>query len=116
MKKAVLTVMAFVAIGGAAFAIPPFGKEFDALYVKPGSALEAKVKEAKCNVCHVGPKKQDRNAYGMALSELLDKKDDAKNPEKIKAALETVAKMKSGGADSPTFGELIESGKLPAGE
>ncbi len=108
--------MAFVAIGGAAFAIPPFQKEFEALYVKPGSALEAKVKEVKCNLCHVGTKKTDRNAYGKALDELLDKKDDAKNPEKIKSALETVGKQKSAGADSPTFGELIEKGNLPATE
>lgn len=115
MKKAVLTVMAFVAIGGAAFAIPPFGKEFDAMYVKPGSDLEAKVKEVKCNLCHEGTKKTDRNAYGMALSELLDKKADAKNPDKIRKALETVAAKPSNGDGSPTFGELIKMGKLPAG-
>lgn len=115
MKKAVLTMMAFVAIGGAAFALPPFGKEFAALYVKPGSDFEATVKTAGCNVCHVGKSKKDRNAYGMALDQLLSK-DDAKNPEKIKEALEAVAKMKSGGDDSPTFGELIMMGKLPAAE
>jgi len=115
MKKAVLTVMAFVAIGGAAFAIPPFGKEFEALYVKPGSELEAKVKEVKCNLCHEGTKKTDRNAYGKALDELLDKKEDAKNPEKIRQALETVAKLPSNGPGSPTFGDLIKQGKLPAG-
>ena len=52
----------------------------------------------------------------MALSELLDKKADAKNPEKIRQALETVAKMPSNGTGSPTFGELIQMGKLPAGK
>lgn len=115
MKKAVMTVMAFIAVGGAAFAIPPFGKEFEGLYVKPGSELEAKVKEVKCNLCHEGTKKTDRNAYGKALDELLDKKEDAKNPEKIRQALETVAKLPSNGPGSPTFGDLIKQGKLPAG-
>lgn len=105
----------------SAHAIDPFKKEFEAKYVKaePGTpeeeAFAASVKQAKCNVCHVGVKKKDKNAYGMALDELLDKKTDAKDKAKIQEALDKVAALKSNPADdaSPTFGELISQGKLP---
>ena len=100
-----------------AYAIKQFFDEFKAMYVKDGSPLAAEVETAKCNVCHVGKSKKDRNAYGNALAELLDKKEDAKNVEKIKQALADVAKMPSDPdkKDSPTFGKLIEDGKLPGG-
>jgi hypothetical protein len=108
----------------AAYGIEAFKKEFVALYVKADSAdagdqaFAAAVKKANCNVCHVGAKKKDRNEYGKALDELLDKKADAKDSEKIKAALEKVAGMKSNPADasSPTFGDLIKEHKLPGGD
>ena len=105
-----------------AFAIKQFFDEFKAVYVKPDSndpaekALAAAVETAKCNVCHMGMNKKDRNAYGNALAELLDKKEDAKNMEKIRQSLEKVAGMPSDPAksDSPKFGDLIKQGKLPA--
>jgi hypothetical protein len=107
-----------------AYAIAPFKKEFDDKYVKKDpatpeeKALAAAVAEAKCNVCHVGKNKKDRNAYGEALNKLLDKKADMKDKAKIQAALDTVANEKSKADDpnSPTFGELIQQGKLPGGE
>jgi len=111
-----------VAVGAAprqAFAIKEFFDEFKAVYVKPDSsdanekALVAAVETAKCNVCHAGSNKKERNAYGNALADLLDKKEDKKNAEKIRQALETVAAMPS--ADGgPTFGELLKQGKLPS--
>ena len=108
----------------SAHAIDPFKKEFEAKYVKADpstpeeKSLAAAVKQAKCNVCHVGTKKKDRNAYGDALDGLLDKKADIKNKAKIQDALDKVADMKSKKDDpnSPTFGELIKQGKLPGGE
>jgi len=103
-----------------AFAIKEFFDEFKAVYVKPDSAdanekaLAAEVETAKCNVCHAGSSKKERNAYGNALADLLDKKEDKKNAEKIRKALETVAAMPS--ADGgPTFGDLLKQGKLPGG-
>lgn len=109
--------------GSDAQAIPSFKKEFDAKYVhKEGNdaekAFAAKVEKVKCNVCHKGQKKKDRNAYGDALADLLDKKEDEKNLEKIRESLDKVAAMKSKKDDpnSPTFGELIEKGELPGGE
>jgi hypothetical protein len=104
-------------------AMAPFRKEFVAKYVKPQSAdpkdkaFAAAVETAKCNVCHVGKDKKVRNAYGKALAQYLTE-DDAENTAKIRDALEKVAKMKANAADasSPTFGEVIQAGKLPAGD
>ena len=109
-----------IVLGGSAqpaFAIKQFFDEFKAVYVKPDTPRAAEVETAKCNVCHVGKSKKDRNAYGNALAELLDKKEDAKNVDKIRESLEKVAAMPSdpAKADGPTFGALIEQGKLPGG-
>ncbi len=102
-------------------AIPAFFKEFQAMYVKKDSAdpkekaLVEGVAKVKCNVCHVGTKKKERNAYGEELSKLLDKKEDIKNAPKIQDALKTVADMPSDPANSqsPTFGQRLQEGKLP---
>ena len=109
-----------LAIGASAreaFAIKQFSDEFKAVYVKEGTPLAAEVETAKCNVCHKGSNKKDRNAYGEALAKLLDKKEDKENKEKIRQALDTVAKESSDPSkpDAPTFGDLIAAGKLPGG-
>ncbi len=96
-------------------AIPPFQKEFVKMYAPPGSPLAAKVKKVKCNICHKGKKKKNRNAYGDALAKLLDRKKDKKNVEKIRKALKTV-ESQSAKPGGPTFGELLKAGKLPAEE
>ena len=123
MKKALFVLLfAAVAFGvkpNSAFAVKQFFDEFKAKYVKEDGdagdkAFAAEVEKAKCNVCHFGKEKKNRNDYGKALDKLLDKKTDAKDKEKIQKALETVEKEKS--AAGPTFGELIKEHKLPATE
>jgi hypothetical protein len=102
-------------------AIPAFNKEFQDLYFKKDStdpkekALADKIEKTKCNVCHVGTKKKDRNAYGQELDKLLDKKEDIKNPTKIQEALKKVAEMPSDPANpqSPSFGQRMKDGDLP---
>jgi hypothetical protein len=116
----VVGIVLAVATGSSAreaYAIKQFFDEFKTVYVKDGTPLAAAVETAKCNVCHVGKSKKDRNAYGNALAEKLDKKEDAKNVEKIRKALEDVEALPSdpAKADSPTFGALIKEGKLPGG-
>ena len=117
--------------GQSAWAIPPFWKEFQGNYVKP-DAKDDQAKEfakvalaSKCNVCHVkDAKKTERNPYGTALDELLDKdnfKKERLDQEADKAtaeileAFEKVAAQKAVADDekSPTFGQLIAAGKLP---
>jgi len=119
-----------------AAAIAPFKKVFFDVYVKPDSsnpaekafaeAAESKA-TGECWLCHAkwkGADKHVRNNYGKALSALLDKKNFSSErreaePEKcdqeIRDALEKTAKVKSDPNDpnSPTFGDLIKSGKLP---
>ena len=115
-----VSVALVAGVSQPAFAVKEFFDEFKAVYVKPDSsdanekALAAEVETAKCNVCHVGSSKKDRNAYGQALTEKLDKND--KDAAKIKKALEEVAKLPSdpAKADSQTFGALLKAGKLPA--
>ena len=97
-----------------ALAVPQFQKEFLAKYADEAYADLAK--EAKCFVCHQGKNKKNRNPYGEALHQYLDKKDK-KDVEKIQNALETVAAESSDPSDpnAPTFGELIAQGQLPGG-
>ncbi len=99
-----------------AAAIPPFQTQFKAMYAKPGTPLAGQVARVKCNVCHRGADRKQRNAYGKALSKLLDKVKDGQNTEKIRQAFLQVAKQESAGPGSSTFGQLLEAGKLPGGE
>src|SRR4051794_33063868 len=80
-----------------AHAIEAFRKEFVNKYVKKETtdpkeqAFAIAATNAKCNVCHAGrTSKKHRNEYGKALDELLDKKADLKNSQKIQDALKTV--------------------------
>jgi hypothetical protein len=111
-----------------ASAIKAFKDQFETKYARPADGdseevlkskalLSKEAEKAKCNICHIGTASQrkQRNAYGVKLSELLDRKKDMKDVEKIGKALETVSKERSDPKDekSPTFGELITQGKLP---
>jgi len=117
----VVTIGAWSAIAPTAKADKGFRDAFIALYVKADSdkakdkEFAAACEKAKCNICHVGDRKKDRNNYGKELGKLLNRETDAENKEKIREALKTVAKLKSDPKDkkSPTFGELIAGGKLP---
>jgi hypothetical protein len=119
---AVVMVVAVVGLGvPSAHAIKPFRDAFVAKYVKPDShdpaavAFATACKQAKCNICHAGKDKKKRNPYGDQLAKLLDKATDKDNQDKINQALEQVAAMKvqPNDAQSSTFGELIQHGKLP---
>lgn len=99
-----------------AHAVLPFKKAFETKYVKPDTPFAAEVKKANCNVCHIGSNKKKRNPYGMAIDQFIEKGD--KDPAKIEEALNKAAEIKANPDDpnSPTFGQLIEQGKLPAAQ
>lgn len=104
MKKFVTTaavVLGLSLTANSAFAVKPFLDAFTAKYPNVSGAATA-----KCNVCHEGSDKKNRNAYGKALSELV-KKTDAKDTAKINSALDKVA------ADNAKFGDNLKAGKLP---
>jgi hypothetical protein len=79
----------------------------------PDVAEKNKVTAAvKCNVCHFGAKKSNRNDYGKAIIKALDGKKNVKDKDKIVDVLKAAAKEKN--ADGKTFGELLEANELPA--
>lgn len=120
-----LAVLALIGLTASpAMAVKEFKDAFKAKYIKSDStaandvALAQAFDQASCAVCHAGgDNKKIRNDYGKQIAKLVHK-EDKKDKAKIKAALETVAKLKSKASDpkSPTFGEKIASGKLPAAE
>ncbi len=120
---AILALVLGVAVRPA-HAIKPFSDGFSASYVKkdskekPDAEFAKLIAETKCNVCHMGKSKKDLNPYGVELSKLLDKKADKADEDKIKSVLVKVEKLPINPKDkkSPTFGDLIKSGKLPGGK
>jgi hypothetical protein len=140
MRK--LSLMLFV--GGFAFAAllhmgagtaesrPQYAKAFGNMFVKADSSEQsdkdfaAAVKEAKCNVCHAGKTKETRNAFGADLAKLIVPKDweagkkfpGETDKDKINKALEEVIAIHIDAKDpkSPTYGDIIKKGKLPASE
>lgn len=120
MKKMGLTLLVGAALAAvfasSALAIPNFKKSFEEQY----PALKGVSEEQKCNLCHYGKSKKNKNDYGKALSEFL-KKDNYKDervkaePEKVKAeydaAYKKVEEMKSKGGE--TFGARLKAGKAP---
>jgi len=114
ISKQITTIAVMMAVGFVtlsarpAFAVKQFYDEFKEVYGNLDASMVAK---AKCNICHEGKSKKDKNAYGKELDKLLDRKKDAKNPEKIREALEKVAGMKS--PSGKTWGEILTAGKLP---
>lgn len=116
--------LAAVALSASpALAVKQFKERFENRYIKADSsepkdvALREAYEKAGCNVCHEGESRKNRNAYGRALHEFLDKKDKD-DDAKIDSALEKVESKRSVADDakSPTFGELLRQGKLPAGD
>lgn len=125
MKKVIALLLSGSLVCGVMFAspqqaeaVPQFMKQFQVIYIAEDNSDPAvlefakAVETAKCNICHKGKSKKDRNPYGEELSKLLDKKDDAKNDPKIQEALKSVEDKKADGAEL-TYGELIKQGALP---
>jgi hypothetical protein len=99
--------------GRPASARPPYNQEFKQKYLSEDSKMaKALGQSSSCNVCHLGANKKKRNDYGAAFQKVLKKNG---GQPAIVEALDKVAKQHSKPKDekSPTFGELIEEGKLP---
>jgi hypothetical protein len=125
MKKFCLSLvcLALVALVAApAWAIPPFNDAFKKAYVKDGTPLADKVAAEKCNVCHMGKEKKDKNEFGKVVGKYLKKADftgdnkkyDPKSDEGQKAMAEGLEKaLAEKSAGGKTYGELIKEGELP---
>ena len=92
-------------------ATPNIKKAFDANYVKTSTnaAFKEAATKAKCNICHYGKSKKNRNDFGKTISKFTNKKE--KDATKLGAALKKAVVEKN--ADKVTFESLIKAGKLP---
>ena len=122
MKKVcICVVVCLIAVAWSmqsASALPPFNKEWVAKY-NPGEKYSTYV-EAKCNVCHTGMSKKEKNEYGKAVGKYLTKakynaikEEEAKAKAYILEGLQKVEGEKSSGGK--TYGELLKAGTLPGG-
>lgn len=68
--------------------------------------------EAKCNICHEGSNKKDKNDYGKAYGMVLNAKN-CKDDEVIKKALKDV-EAKPSAVSGKSFGDLLKENKQPA--
>jgi hypothetical protein len=105
-----------------ALAILPFYKAWEAEYLAnhPDKEYVALVKKPanRCFVCHVGKKRSHRNEYGALMEADLDWKKDAKDKEKIIAAIKKATESHVDPADesSETFADRIAASKFPGGD
>ena len=126
MRCICLSIVAALLIGLSAarpaVAVVQFYNVFKAEYLAnhPDKEYIAALTKAsdKCYVCHQGKKRKNHNAFGEHLVELLDRKTDMKDVEKIKAALEKVLAMHVDPKDekSETYADRIKASKWPGGE
>jgi hypothetical protein len=124
MRKYCLMLLVGAAVSGAtrpAFAILQFYQQFDKVYLAEHENAEfvkaAHDPKMRCLICHQGRLRKNHNPYGVHLVELLDKRKDIRDVEKIKEALAKVGAMHSDPEDdkSPTYDELIKKGEFPGG-
>ena len=105
-----------------AAAILQFYKVWESEYLTnhPDKDYVAQVKKTsnRCFVCHVGKNRKHRNEYGKQLEDLLDAKKDAKDKEKILAAIKKIGELHVDPNDdkSDTFNQRISASKFPGGE
>jgi hypothetical protein len=120
--RIVIAILFGFAIVRPSFAIQQFYMQYKKDYLDNHSDKEyvETVNKAsnRCFVCHQGKNRKHRNAFGEHLAELLDWKKDAKDKDKIAAALKRVVAMHVDPKDekSETYMDRIRASKWPAGE
>lgn len=117
-----VAVVGFIATAENAQAIPAFAKAFKERCVDTSKNADfvAAVKEAKCNLCHFGTSKKNKNDFGKAFAKHFKKKDYSSTRVREEAAavkkefdegLKKVLAEKN--PEEKTYKSLIEAGKLP---
>lgn len=120
MKKFALSTLlglfALAVLVSNAAARPDYKKASDMKFEE--SPIAEKVKEAKCNLCHFGKTKKNRNDYGIALSKHINKETytemKSDKPALIKKVGEALDKLdEEKNPEGETYGDRIKAGKLP---
>ena len=118
----VATLLFTLGIAPPAAAVVQFYNAYAKQYLDthPDKEYAAAVKKpaVRCFVCHQGKSRKHHNAFGEHLEELLDRKKDIRNVEKITAALKAVVEMRVDPKDekSETYLDRIKASKWPGGE
>ena len=103
-------------------AVVQFYMEYKKAYLDthPDKEYAAAVNKAadRCFICHQGKNRKNHNAFGIHLVELLDRKTDLRDKEKINAAIKKVVEMHVDPKDenSETYLDRIKASKWPGGE
>jgi hypothetical protein len=95
-----------------------FKKEYVEKHSDKKFAEEVGKASNRCFVCHQGKVRKHHNEFGKHLVPLLDKKEDAKNIEKITAEIKKVLVMNVDPKDkkSETYLDRWKAGKWPGGK
>ena len=118
----VCTILLTAVIAQPAVAVVQFYNVFAKEYLEahPDKEYAAAVKKpaVRCLVCHQGKSRKNHNVFGEHLDELLDRKKDIRNIEKITATLKKVIAMHVDPKNdkSETYLERINASKWPGGE
>jgi len=117
-----ISAVTFIASAEKAHAIPAFAKAFTERYVNTSKDADfvAAVKEKKCNLCHFGTSKKNKNDFGKAFAKHFKKTNYSSTRVREEATavkkefddgLKKVLAEKN--ADGKTYQSLIEAGNLP---
>ena len=117
-----VALIAVVASAEKAQAIPAFAKAFTERYVNTSKNADfvAAVKEKKCNLCHFGTSKKNKNDFGKVIAKHFKKANYSSTRVREEAAavkkefdegLKKVLAEKN--PAGKTYQSLIEAGKLP---
>jgi cytochrome c2 len=84
-------------------------KEYVAAVKKPA---------VRCFVCHQGKNRKNHNPFGDHLVEMLDRKKDLRDVDKISASIKKALEMHVDPKDekSETYMDRLKAGKWPGGE
>jgi hypothetical protein len=125
--RQLLSILVISAVVAASWAKPAQAVvQFYNVYAKqyldthPDKEYAAAVKKpaVRCLVCHQGKSRKNHNAFGEHLDELLDRKKDIRDIEKVTAVLKKVLEMHVDPKDekSETYLDRIKASKWPGGE
>jgi hypothetical protein len=116
-----LLVPVLIGIASPASAVLQFQLAFKKEYIDTLKdkkfAEEVNKADVKCLMCHQGKNRKNHNAFGLEVKKLLTKKD-AKNTEKIAAALKKALAMHVDPKNekSETYMDRLQAGKWPGGK
>jgi cytochrome c2 len=95
-----------------------FAKEH--LDTHPDKEFSAAVKKAavRCYLCHQGKNRKNHNPFGDHLVEMLDRKKDLRDVEKISESIKKALEMHVDPKDekSETYADRLKASKWPGGE